>query len=151
MEAIKDCDYIVKKGKDQIACHDRVFADNIRLACGLMADIRKIDPMLKAQKEVIAERAREYIDNAGTVTFIVDEISCKVTFGYECTIPEGNIEEVRRLLGDRFEDLVKVKTVYNGTSKLIEMAADADRGRAIAKHLVVKEKSPSIQITEETA
>lgn len=142
---IKSQEVIIKKGKEQWSLKDSTLADVIRLANNLTNEMKALEPSLKEYKTHIAKVAKDYIDASGTVTFIVDGIQCKITFGYECVIPEENVEEVKRILGDRFEDLVRTKIKHEGTMKLIDMAADGDRGQAIAKCLVIKEKTPSIR------
>lgn len=135
----------VKKGKKTYAIVDSKLAEIIRSA-------RKIDLELKALKEsyddlkrYIVNVAREHIEDEGTVTFITEEgIECKIIFGYDCFIPEEYVEKVRKILGDKFDALVKIKTKYEGTARLIEFATDADRGGEIAKYVVVKEKSAQV-------
>lgn len=138
----------LKKGRETTSIQVPRLADTIRSARTLSLEIKSLEPALKEYKEQIAGVARDYIDAAGTLTFIVDGTPCKVAFGYECVIPEEHVAEVRRLLGERFDDLVRTKITYNGTSKLIDMAADGDRGKAIAGCLVIKEKTPRVSFEE---
>jgi hypothetical protein len=139
---------IIKKGRETSSLNSPKLAEIIMAAQRLNIEMKALEPALKEYKEQIALAARDYIDASGTLTFIVDGVYCRVTFGYECVILEEKVSEVRRILGNRFEDLVKVKTVYNGTTKLIDMAADGDSGKALAACLTVKEKTPSIRFDE---
>lgn len=135
----------LKKGREEIIVTDQRLADLITSAYNLSLEIKAIEPALKEYKEEIASIAKDYLDEAGTVTFIIDSIACRITFGYECVVHPEKIEELKKILGDRFDDLVKTKVIYNGTSKLIELASDGDRGRPIAECLIIKEKSPAIR------
>lgn len=149
-DAEESSEVIVKMGlKDKRVISDRELSGAIELAVGFVRTLKEIEPQLKVQKEVIARKAKTFIDDKGTVTFIVDTeewglVECKVTFQYEATIPEGKVEDLKRILGKRFEDLVRTKTTYLATQKLIELAADADRGKEIAECITIKEKAAQI-------
>lgn len=135
----------LKKGRETTSIQVPRLADTIRAARGLYLDMKALEPAYREYVEMIASVAKDYIDSSGSLTFEVDGISCRVRFSYVCQIPAEHIDEVRRLLGDRFEDLVRTKIKYEGTTKLIDMAADGDRGKEIAKHLVVRESAPSLK------
>ncbi|MEW6115356.1 MAG: hypothetical protein AB1553_00440 [Nitrospirota bacterium] len=139
----------LKKGRETTTISVPRLADTIRSARGLTIEMKSLEPALKEYRDYIASVAKDYIDASGTLTFIIDGIRCKVTFGYECVIPEEHVAEVRRLLGERFDDLVRTKITHSGTSKLIDMAADGDRGKAIAGCLVIKEKTPGVSFEDE--
>lgn len=146
----EEAEVIVKIGtKERRVISDSELKGAVELAVTFLRSLREIEPQYKAQKEVIAQKAKAFIDDKGTVTFIVDTeeyglVECKVTFQYEAIIPEGRVEALRCMLGGRFDDLVRVKTTYYATPKLIELATDADRGRDIAECIVVKEKAAQI-------
>lgn len=136
----------IGRGREKRQIVDTEFAYVIEDACALYYEIKALESALKENKEKIAKKARNFLDDAGTVTFITDlDVEAKVTFQYEAVIPPENIEKVRELLGDRFNDLVKVKTTYTATPKLIELAVDADRGGELAEAITVREKA--VQVT----
>lgn len=117
-------------------------------------DIRKLEEVYQEYKSYIVEEAKGYLGEAQTVSFIVpidekDKVKCKVTFGYEYVIPLEHVEEVKAILGDKFEALVKVKTEYRATKKLVEMACDADNRGELAKYIEIKEKSPVVSFSYE--
>lgn len=141
----------IKKARETTYIQSPGLADAIRAARNLSLEIKSLELGLKEHKEQIVSVARDYIDAAGTLTFIVDNIHCKVTFGYECVIPKEHVDVVRRILGERFDDLVRTKISYYGTSKLIDMAVDGDRGKAIAECLVINEKTPRVSFEEREA
>jgi len=135
----------VKKGKKAYEIADNKLAEIIRSARKTNIELSALKETYEEFKRYIINIARDNIEDEGTVTFITEEgIECKVTFGYDCIIPEEHVEEARKILGDKFEALVRIKTKYEGTSKLIEFATDADKGGEIAKYVVVKEKPPQI-------
>ncbi|MBI3584227.1 MAG: hypothetical protein HY096_09820 [Nitrospinae bacterium] len=136
---------IIKKGREQWKIEDVKLAEVINEAWNLNTDLKEMKHQYDELKDYIEDAARNYLEENGTLRFAVDGIICSVTFGNECVIDEEHIDEVKRLLGDRFPDLVRTKIKYEGTMKLIELAADGDRGKEIAKHLIVKEKSPSVR------
>ncbi|MDI6865788.1 hypothetical protein [Thermodesulfovibrio yellowstonii] len=140
---------IVKIGKDKRVINDRELLGAVECAVGFMRTLKEIEPQYRVQKEIIAKKAKTLIDDKGTVTFIVDTeewgvVECKVTFQYEAVIPEDRVEVLKGILGGRFNDLVRVKTTYYATPKLIELATDGDRGKDIAECIVVKEKAAQI-------
>lgn len=141
---------IVKLGhKEKRVINDRELYGAVELAVGFMRTLKEIEPQYKAQKEVIARKAKSFIDDKGTVTFLVDTegwglIECKVTFQYEAVIPDDKVKEVKRILGERFNDLVRTKTTYYATKNLIKLATDADKGKELAECIVVKEKAAQI-------
>ena len=115
---------IVKIGKDKRIINDRELLGAIELAVGLMRTLKDVEPQYKAQKEIIAKKARAFIDDKGTITFLADTeewglVECRITFQYEAVIPEDRVEALRSILGGRFDDLVRVKTTYHATPKLI--------------------------------
>lgn len=146
----EEAEIIVKIGpKERRVINDSELKGAVELAVGFMRDLKEIEPQYKTQKEVIARKAKAFIDDKGTVTFIIDTeewglVECKVTFQYEAVIPEGRVEALRSILGGRFDDLVRVKTTYYATPKLIELATDADKGKEVAECIVVKEKAAQI-------
>lgn len=138
---------IVKIGKEKREIEDTELAEIIDAASSVYYDMKALEPALKDYKNRIASKAKSLIDDKGTVTFITDSgIECRVTFQYEALIPEEHIEKAKALLGDRFSDLVRVKTVYQATPKLIELATDADYGRELSEVVIVREKAAQITI-----
>lgn len=140
---------VVKMGKEKRVITDLELANAIKFGIGFYRSLKEIEPQLKKQKSIIATKAKAYINDKGTVTFIIDDeewgvVECKVTFQYEAVISEEHIEEVKRILGKRFNDLVRVKTIYSATPKLIDLVVDADNGKELANYIIVKEKAAQI-------
>jgi hypothetical protein len=141
---------IIKMGvKEKRLIKDSTLAKAIETTYELIKPFKELEFSLKEQKKIIADKARMFIDDKGTITFIVDTedygvLECKVTFQYEAVIPPKHIEEARKILGKRFDDLVRVKTTYVATQKLIELVTDADKGAELAKYITVKEKAAQI-------
>ncbi len=101
----------------------------------------------KEARDRIAEFAREKLGERGTITLKGGKVVCKITFGYECAVPEDNVAPLKALLRDMGkdpDDLLRSKTTWTGTGKLIELAADADKGRKVRDWIVIREKSPSV-------
>jgi len=117
-------------------------------------DMKRLEKVYQEYKSYIVEEAKSYLKGAQTVSFIVpidekDKVECKVVFGYEYVIPPEHVEEVKAILGDKFEALVNVKTEYRATKKLVEMACDADNRGELAKYIEIKEKSPVVSFAYE--
>jgi hypothetical protein len=139
---IIDSNITIIKGKEESVIYDPELADELMQLRELVADIKAIEPSVNHLKEKIAERAKSLMDEGGTITFIANGHPIKITFGYSCIIPEEKLEKVKEILGDRFEDLVKIKTAISGTSKLIEIASDDKKKHPIRDLLIIKENAP---------
>lgn len=135
----------IKVGNKVKAMENAELAERLREGLALVVEGRELDAGLKVIKDYVAIIADENKGESGTVTIKTDAVLCKVTFGYECVLPEENVAEARRLLGtQRFADLVREKTTWTGNSGLIELAADADKGKAIRSLVKIKKKAPAI-------
>jgi len=146
-----DTDYagskvVIKQGREQTDFFDVDLAEAVRAYRRLKADMAAFEPTIGQLKEQIVAKARRQLNGKGTVRFIVDDKPLKVTFGYACVIPEEHVAKVRELLGERFIDLVRVKTEYSGTQTLIDLASDADEKHPVRAYLVIKEESPKLEL-----
>lgn len=111
---------LVSIGRRTEAIRDRELAHALRKSHELYRKSREAEPHMTAAKELIAARAEEFLgEGQGSVHFENDGLACRVTTRTEVLIPEENLVEVRRLLGRRFRDLVRVKTRYVGTRELL--------------------------------
>ncbi len=154
VDAQEEREVIVRCGKKEIVIKDATLAEIIENAYEVDTHLKTIKEIAQGYKKEIAEKAKDFLGDKGTVRFIIETeegeiIECKVTFQYEAIIPNEDVEEVRKILGERFEDLVRVKTVYVATPKLIELAADADKGQELRQYIIVKEKAAQITFTKE--
>lgn len=134
----------IKVGKTTKVMENEELANRLREGLDLVIKGKKLEEGLKIIKEYVAPIADELKGDSGTITIKTDTVLCKVTFGYECVLPEENVAEARRILGRRFDDLVREKTTWTGNSELIDLASDADQGKAIRGLIKIKKKSPSI-------
>lgn len=134
----------IKVGNKVKAMENAELAQRLREGLDLVIKGKDLDAGLKIIKEYVSTIADEHKGDSGTVTIKTDTVLCKVTFGYECVLPEENVAEARRILGKRFDDLVREKTTWTGNSELIDLAADADKGKAIRGLVQIKKKSPAI-------
>jgi hypothetical protein len=145
---------VVKVRGKEFEIADEKLAVAILSAFVIKEDIKRLEKTYQEYKSYIVEEAKSYLRDAQTVTFIVpiddkNKVECKVTFGYEYVIPPEYVEEVKAILGDKFEALVNVKTEYKATKKLVEMACDADNRGELAKYIEIKEKSPVVSFAYE--
>lgn len=137
---------VIKQGRDETDFFDAELAEACREYRRLKADLAAFEPTIGRLKELIVAKARRQLNGKGTVRFIVDDKPLKVTFGYACVIPLENVTKVRELLGDRFVDLVRVKTECTGTQTLIDLASDADEKHPVREYLMIKEESPKLEL-----
>jgi hypothetical protein len=139
---------VVKKGRQKEVIRDAFLAEAVVKCAGLVDDMKDLEPSIKEYKATITRRAKDFLDRRGTVTLIAGRVKCKVTMRYECVVPEDKVAELRRILGKRFKDLVRVQTKYTGTQVLVDEAAE---GGVPKKLLQVKDLSPQISFTREVA
>lgn len=99
--------------------------------------------VLKRHKEALIEYAKEMLEDieSSSITFDSESGSVKVVFGSDVIITDEVV--LRELLGERFEDLVKIKTELKPEAKLKEMALEDD---GLKMCLAVKEKTPSVSV-----
>lgn len=130
------------KGKKFMHSSDRL-AGLIREGFELYSYYKQIGGELAEVKKQIAEKAKLFTED-GTIRFVLpDGFECKVTFVTEFQI--SDIEKMRAILGERFEDLVETKVMYKPTRKLIELASQADElGMQLRELIAMKERSPQI-------
>lgn len=146
LNGIKQAEVRIKQGRIEAVVGDNRLAEAVEYARNLYLEIKAIEPAFKEYKEIILAAAKRYMDeDKGSITFIAGDASCKVTFRYECVVPEEAVGELKNLLGKRFDDLVKTRVSYTGRQKLIDEAADADRGKALAGLVEIKGLSPQFK------
>lgn len=126
---------VIKKGKDREVIRDGRLSSAIQRAFNLYQRGRAVEQEMSGAKGFIAQRARDFIGAGGTVSFQAGGVTCRFRSRHETVIPEENIKEVRRLLGKRFTELVKVQKKYMGSRDLIDDSR-------IRKLVTVKELSP---------
>jgi hypothetical protein len=138
--AIKGSEQIVVKRKGGIKkLRDSRLSSAIRKAFEHHLKEKEAAPELREARGLIAGRAKDFLDGKrGSVSFEVGGLSLSVTPRYEAVIDEENVKEVRRLLGPRFRELVKVKKRYVGSSGLLD---DAE----VRKLVSLRELSPSFR------
>jgi hypothetical protein len=135
----------VIKGRERRLIEDGRLSSALLRAFGLHEEIRALEAEFSEVREIIRERARAYAGQRATVSFEASGVLCRVTERYEVTVPAGNVEELRRILGRRFKDLVSVRTKYLGTRKLAEEAAC---NQAIQGLLALRELSPQLSFSK---
>lgn len=144
MEALlrnEEAQVVVKKGRQRQVVRDGPLSAAIRRAYALTRRVRAVEEELSQARQLIHRRAGEFLGTSGTVSFEASGVTCKVTARYEAVIPEDKLAEVRRLLGRRFRDLVRVKTRYLATRQLLEEAAERGEFREL---ITLRELSPQL-------
>jgi len=134
---------IVKRGNAREIIRDRRLFRAIRRASALNRRVRALEPELSEARTLIAKRAKDF-SSRGKVSFEAGGARLSVTSRYEAMIPEGRVDEARRLLGRRFNELVRVKTTYHAA---MFFAEDTRSGRDPAlreagKLIVLRETAP---------
>jgi hypothetical protein len=131
----------VIRGRERRRIEDGRLSFAVLRAFGLYEEIKALEAELSEARKVIRERAKAYAGQRATVSFEASGVICRVTERHEVTVPEENVQELRRLLGRRFKDLVSVRRKYLGTRRLVEEAASNGDIQGL---LVLRELTPQL-------
>jgi len=135
----------VKIGKDESPLENKAVQMAVLGFSETKGEIDALNEKLKGYKATMADVARDILGSGDTqtLTFCVDDDKVKVSFGYDIKVKD--VDALKELLGERFDDLVTVKTDYKPDTKLKEMALDDDGLRTC---LSVKEKAPAVAVVK---
>jgi hypothetical protein len=141
----------VRRIVDSMSFVDWYLLEKIKKAARLQKAVGSFEPQVKEIKDTIVTAALDNGDLSedGSVTYIVDGILCRVSSGYDYSIPNTAVAGLMEALGVRFGELVEARTIFTPTPRLIEMACDADRGAEIRKHLTICLRAPQVSIIQE--
>ncbi|MBI4824773.1 MAG: hypothetical protein HY805_11195 [Nitrospirae bacterium] len=140
MERCKDNRVVVKMGRKERVIQDKALAGVIKGCKELVSELRGIEPELSKYKNHIVGCAKRFMGTSGTLCFIVDDVSLKVTLRHEAVIPPENISEIKRLLGQRFRDLIRVKHRYVCSQNLLLELKE----KGLESLMELKELSPQL-------
>lgn len=104
-----------------------------------------INKELVLLKREIADFAKEYLDDkkASTLLMICDDRKVKASFPLELEIIKP--EMLRKILGERYDDLVEERVNFKPSSRLKELALKDDGLRECCN---IKDKAPIIGIVK---
>jgi hypothetical protein len=136
----KDALITVRKRGEGHQINDPGLSAAIQRAFDLWRRVKALEAELSEAKALIVRRAEDLRAGGHTVAFEARGITCTVAMRYEAGIPEENIQELKRLLGRRFKDLVRVKTRYSGTSRLV-----GEAGLEVLRLLRLRRLSPQFK------
>lgn len=133
----------VKIGKEEYAIDNAGLAEAVILYSNLKDEMDSIKSEMENFKELIVSLAKDELGgkDASTISFLAGGRGVKVGFSWSVNI--GDEPNLRGLLGDRWDLLVKSKTTYTPEAKLREMAMADD---AIKGCLEIKERAPSVSV-----
>lgn len=136
---------ITKIGKEETQTKNRIVEGAVAAYVETKAEIDRLTNALKSSKNVLVEEAKNILgdDDVSTITFGVDEDKVQIGFGYDIKITDD--DTLYKILGERFEDLVTVKTSLTPDKKLKEMALEDD---GLAECMSVKEKAPTFKVVK---
>ena len=108
-------------------------------------EIDKLNEELKELKAYFADVGAHFLEDSenSTVTLQRQDGAIKIVFGWDVSVSDEATLNV--LLGDRFDDLVSVKTTYSPSAKLKEMALNDD---GLKQCLSLKPKAPTISVVK---
>lgn len=142
---------IIRVGYQNIEMENLALAETIYRAWNLKRELDSLTPSYDELRNQIVTVAKDFAKDHGTVSFTITvppigRIEVKVTLQYEAIIDPENINEVKRILGDRYPALIRAKYKYVGTKRLIELMASNDPiVAALAPYVAVKEFGRSVQ------
>ena len=136
---------LVKIGKKETQVKNREIERAVGEFVDLKEQIASLNKDMQSPKEILVKEAKKILgdDDTSTITFGVDDDKIKITFGYDIKVSDQ--DALKNIFGDRFDDLVTIKTVVTPGAKLKEMALDDD---GLKMCLSVKEKTPAISVVK---
>jgi hypothetical protein len=135
---------LVKKiGKNEETQRNKEVESAVTRYVDTKAEIDKLNEQLKVDKEIIATFGKNELEEseASTITLSCGDSTIKLTFGFDVRV--SNVETLEKILGERFQDLVTVKTECKPDTKLKQMALNDD---GLKECLVIKEKAPTFKV-----
>lgn len=136
---------IVKIGRETTKQKDRNAEGSVADFVEIKTEIDELNEKLKVAKEVLIDKAVEILgdDETSTITFSVDDDSVQISFGYDIKVKDE--ATLRKILADRFDDLVTTKTTFTPDKKLKEMALEDD---GLHECMSVKAKAPALKVVK---
>ena len=121
--SLKIGEVFIVVGKEGKRVRDRGLSLAMKKGFALQKRAEELEANLDAIKALMAKRAQDALrGQKGSVSFQTGRLTLKVSSRQEAVVPEENISKLRRLLGKRFPQLVRMKKIYTGSSKLIDGA-----------------------------
>jgi hypothetical protein len=120
---MKTGEVIIVVDKEERQVRDRGLSLALKKGFELQKRAERIEADLDAIKALVSKRAHDALrGQRGSVSFQTGRLTLKVSSRQEAMVPEENISKLRRLLGRRFQELIRVKNIYTGSPKLIALA-----------------------------
>lgn len=135
----KDRWVIVRIGKREGPVMDSQLVESIRESRRLLLELRNIEQDLIGHKALIVKSARQLLNGEGTLSFLIGNLSCTVTLRHEAVIPPENVKKLRKLLGKRFDSIVRQRYVF--PLNLLKNMPE----KTIMKLIMIKELSPQLK------
>lgn len=131
-------DVFVVTGNEKKRVRDRGLSVTLRRGFELAKRVSELEAELSALRGLMAKRAHDVLrGRRGSVAFSTGSLTLRVTSRQEAVVPEENVGALRRLLGRRFKELVRVKKICTGSTKLIDGA-----DREVLRLIHVRQLSP---------
>lgn len=141
---IHSCAVIAKIGKNEFKIDDETLGESILNFIDTTAKIRALNENLKELKAKLSSVANELLSDSEALNISLISASgagVKIGLGFDIKIEDK--ENLREILGDKFDLLVKTKISYEPEKRLREMALIDD---GIKECLIIKEKAPCFSV-----
>lgn len=133
---------VSRNGKEEAVLRDRALSRAIGEAYSLWRETKEREPRLTRMREQIAERARDFVDDAGTVSLEAGGVTCRVTFRQELVVPPENVAELRKLLGRKFSSLIRARTSFSASPDIQGRNGSRKAPGAALRLIDMRELSP---------
>ena len=135
---------IAKIGKNEFKIDDETLGESILNFIDTTAKIRALNENLKELKAKLSSVANELLSDTEALNISLISTSgagVKIGLGFDVKIEDK--ENLREILGDKFDLLVKTKISYEPEKRLREMALIDD---GIKECSIIKEKAPCFSV-----
>jgi len=133
----------IKIGRSINDQRNKKIEDKVSKFVSLKTEQKEINDQLKEiQSDLGAFGKTELNDSdAASITLIVGDDAVNIKYDWDVKVKDD--EKLKKVLGDRYQDLVSIKTEIKPVAKLKEMALEDD---GLKLCLDVKEKAPAFKV-----
>ena len=138
----------IKIGRKSTQQNNKVVESALTQFVELKAEQTKIDNKLKEQQTILAEFGKGELSNSDNSSLTLSVGDDGVNIKFDWNIKVSDKEKLREILGDRYQDLVTVKTEITPVAKLKKdaLAALEKDDSELMDCFSIKEKAPAFKV-----
>lgn len=133
----------VKIGRDQKELRNKKIEEAVTKFVLLKNAQKELTEQLKEQQNILSDFGRIELEDidAASITLIAGDDAVNIKYDWDVKVKDN--EKLEHILGDRYQDLVSIKTEVKPGTKLKTMALEDD---GLKLCFDVKEKAPAFKV-----